>query len=89
VLIQAILRHMADCKTCGRDIEDPGTTSCSKSSFAYDAGEYLTRTPYDDTETAPCSVCHVMPGGVHHDGCYMERYPRCTQRLISCGYVKG
>jgi hypothetical protein len=53
-------------------------------------GEYLPRVPYDDNETERCSVCHIIPGGLHHDGCYMERgwSSRRGQRLISCGCVK-
>ena len=63
------------------------TITCSKNPIAYKDGEYLPRIPYDDNETERCSVCHVMPGGIHHDGCYMERCPRCGKRLISCGCV--
>ena len=60
-------------RDCGRDIEDPGTITCSKNPVAFKNGEYLPRVPYDGNETERCSVCHVMPGGLHHDGCYMER----------------
>ena len=83
------LTGMDDCKRCGRDIEDPKTTTRSRNPVAYEDGEHLPRVPYGNDEKERCSVCHVMPGGLHHDGCYMERCPRCGQRLISCGCVKG
>jgi hypothetical protein len=43
--------RMADCKRCGRDIEDPGTMTCSKNPVAFKDGEYLPRVPYDDNGT--------------------------------------
>ena len=77
---------MADCKRCGRDIEDSRTVTCSKNPVAYNDDTYLPRVPYGNDETDRCSVCNVMRRvAVHHEGCYMERCPRCGKRLVSCG----
>ncbi len=76
---------MADCKQCGRDIEDSRTITCSRNLIAYKDDTYLPRVPYGDDETERCPVCFVVPGGVHHAGCYMERCPKCGKRLVSCG----
>lgn len=32
-----------------------------------------------------CHDCNVAVGQYHHPGCDMERCPKCTGQLISCG----
>lgn len=32
-----------------------------------------------------CGDCGVQAGGFHHLGCDIERCPRCSGQLISCG----
>jgi hypothetical protein len=88
-LLEVFEIPMVDCKRCGRDIDDPKTTTCSKTLVAYKDGEYLPRVLYEGDAAERCSVCNIMPGGVHHEDCYMERCPKCGQRLVSCGCEKG
>ena len=80
---------MTKCRSCGKDPNDPKTQTCSRNYIEYKDGVTLVRVPYDDNETERCPVCAVMPGGLLHDGYYMERCPRCEQRFISCGCLKG
>jgi hypothetical protein len=35
--------------------------------------------------TRRCDDCGVARGGLHHLGCDLQRCPRCTGQLISCG----
>ena len=83
-------KTMTICKHCGKDIEDPRTTTCIKDYIEYQDGLTLPRKPFDDNENERCPVCHVIRGAFHHKGCYVERCPRCGQRLVSCGcLIKG
>ena len=38
-----------------------------------------------DDDTAKCGDCGVGNGCQHHEGCDIERCPRCHLQLISCG----
>ncbi len=76
---------MTTCKHCGKAIDDPHTTTCIRDFIEYQDDVTLQRLRYTDDEKEQCAVCHVNPGAFHHRGCYMERCPRCGQRLISCG----
>ncbi len=73
------------CRQCGKNIHDPRTITCAGGYVDYPNGESHPRIPYPRHETERCPKCGVMPGGFHHEGCYMERCPRCGERLVSCG----
>ena len=79
---------MAECKRCGRDSEDQRTTTCILHSVEYHDDVSFRQLPYPENAEDRCPVCHVIPGGIHHEGCYMERCPRCENRLVSCGCAK-
>jgi hypothetical protein len=64
---------MANYKRCGRDNEDPKTMTCSSQPIEYQDDIAFPRMSYADDERERCFVCHVMLGGIHHEGCYMER----------------
>ena len=32
-----------------------------------------------------CHDCNIIHGNVHHPGCDVERCPRCSGQLITCG----
>ena len=65
--------HMADCKRCGRDIEDLKTITCSKNLVSFEDGEYLPRVPYDDTERSDalfvlsCPVVSITRAAIWKD----------------------
>jgi len=73
------------CRQCGKNIHDPRTTTCAGGYVDYPNGESHPRVPYPKDETERCPKCGVVPGGFHHEGCYMERCPKCGERLVSCG----
>ncbi len=73
------------CRQCGKNIHDPRTITCAGGYVDYPNGESHPRIPYPRHETERCPKCGVMPGGFHHEGCYMERCPKCGERLVSCG----
>lgn len=42
--------------------------------------------PYDDDDGEErCHDCGAKKGNYHHNGCDMERCPKCKGQLISCG----
>jgi len=57
--------------------------SCS-SLFAVVGERRLDRVRHDVSEIARCESCYVMPGGLHHFGCDLERCPNCGGQLIAC-----
>ena len=73
------------CRQCGKNVHDPRTITCAGGYVDYPNGESHPRVPYPRHETERCPKCGVMPGGFHHEGCYMERCPKCGERLVSCG----
>jgi len=76
---------MPACRHCSKDTDDPKTTTCFNGYIEYQDKTSLSRQPFSEDETERCLVCNVLPGAIHHKGCYMERCPRCGKRLISCG----
>lgn len=76
------------CRHCGKNILDPRTTTCAGGYIDYADGESFRRIRYPHDETERCPKCFVNPGGFHHDGCYIERCPRCSERLVSCACKK-
>ena len=84
--------HDADdillCRHCGKNIFDPRTLTCAGGYIDYEDGESFRRMPYPEDEKERCPKCSVSPGGFHHDGCYIERCPRCGERLVSCACKK-
>lgn len=72
------------CRHCGKNMHDPRTTTCAGGYIDYPNGESHPRVPYPADETGRCPRCGVAPGGFHHDDCYIERCPRCGERLVSC-----
>lgn len=76
------------CRHCGKNILDPRTTTCAGGYIDYADSESFPRVRYPDDEKERCPKCHVSPGGFHHDGCYIERCPRCGERLVSCACRK-
>jgi len=73
------------CRQCGKNIHDPRTTTCAGGYVDYPNGESHPRVPYSKDQEDRCPKCGVIPGGFHHEACYMERCPRCGERLVSCG----
>lgn len=76
------------CRHCGKDMSDPRTSTCAGGYIDYADGESFHRIPYPEDEKERCPKCSVSPGGFHHDGCYIERCPRCGERLVSCACKK-
>lgn len=76
------------CRHCGKNMFDPRTLTCAGGYIDYDDGESFHRIPYPDEARERCPKCFAGPGGFHHDGCYMERCPRCGERLVSCACKK-
>ncbi len=77
------------CRHCGKNMLDPRTTTCAGGYIDYQDRESFPRVPYPDDEKDRCPKCAVNPGGFHHDGCYIERCPRCSERLVSCACRKS
>lgn len=69
------------CEFCNREMRE--ALSCIAVVVKCETGEQLAPVAWDDT--VPCHDCGVQPGGFHHPGCDMERCPKCSRQLISCG----
>jgi hypothetical protein len=75
---------MAKCNWCQQEMMDDKTISCSGNTEVKFSGEsHLPSVLYVDN--IRCHDCNVAPNGFHHPGCDMERCPKCSGQLISCG----
>ncbi len=75
---------MAICGWCKKEMTSEKTTTCTENMVVeYPDGTKLDSIPYYDSDK--CHDCYVLNGGKHHPGCDMERCPRCSGQLISCG----
>lgn len=72
------------CERCGKQIDDIRTTKCLNIPIEYEDDIPLRRIPYRQATANRCPVCHVMPGKIHHDGCPVEKCPKCGHKLASC-----
>ena len=72
---------MATCPDCQREMRLAPTCS---STFVAVGKSTLDRVRYPVSEITRCDSCNVMPGGLHHFGCDMERCPNCGGQLIAC-----
>jgi hypothetical protein len=64
---------MADCKRCGRDIEDPKTITCSRQNLRYRDDMYVQRLPNPKNEKERCPLCHIMPEAVSTEKAAIRR----------------
>jgi len=80
---------MAKCDWCEQKMSDAETTTCTgNNKVEFPDGTNLWSIIYDPSYGEAdhrCHDCNVMRGGKHHPGCDMERCPKCSGQLISCG----
>lgn len=53
--------------------------------IVYPDGKELPARPFVDQYGDGCWDCGVSDGNTHHNGCEIERCPRCRGQLIDCG----
>ncbi len=82
---------MVECKACNQDMSK--VDSCNKKFVNISGKKYLRdTTEYDIGDR--CHDCGIKNhnGNIHHNGCDMERCPKCKGQLISCdcdiGYIE-
>lgn len=77
---------MARCDWCNKEMTSDDIKSCDgNKKVEFPDGVSVAPIPYAPDENRRCHDCNVAPGGNHHPGCDMERCPRCSGQLISCG----
>jgi hypothetical protein len=80
------LQAVAICEDCGQEMNE--AASCVVATIELRAGAYERvkwgDEPDDWARGRRCGDCGVVPEGIHHLGCDIERCPRCGQQLIGC-----
>jgi hypothetical protein len=75
------------CPWCEQDTKR--TASCTVQSIEFPDGVKLPPLAYEpEAGAGPCQDCGAPPGGIHHPGCEIERCPRCSGQLLSCGCME-
>jgi hypothetical protein len=78
---------MSRCQWCDQEMSDPATVTCTANTeIEFPDGETLPASTFHfDEPSGRCHDCNIVHGGHHHPGCDVERCPRCSRQLISCG----
>ena len=78
---------MAQCDWCNEEMTDPNIKTCKGNTVVdYPDGSQLpSLDSHFDEPGGRCHDCRIEHGGKHHPGCDVERCPKCTGQLISCG----
>lgn len=77
---------MSVCDLCDKEMSDGKADSCIKLDIEFPTGEKLPQSTYHfDEPTGRCHDCNIKHGGFHHNGCDVEKCPKCSGQLVSCG----
>ena len=81
---------MSSCEWCHKNMLDPEVVTCTGNARIALCGVDYETIAYAAKAMPPehrCHDCNVKIGGKHHPRCDMERCPRCSGQLISCGCI--
>lgn len=73
---------MAICPVCDQEMNT--VASCIERRVGPRWESYAPLVYMNEDAGDRCHDCGVLPGGFHHDGCDMERCPKCDGQLITC-----
>lgn len=76
---------MAECKWCKKDMNKVDSCTGNTSVDYPDGKKMKPSLEHFEEPDGRCHDCNVKHGQPHHPGCDVERCPRCSGQLISCG----
>lgn len=84
------IKRQVRCQDCQQEMTNPKTSTCTHGLIQINGKIYVRNTIYFD-KNERCHDCNIVnkEGNIHHDGCAVERCPKCGGQLLSCNCVKG
>ncbi len=74
------------CDNCDQDMSSNTTITCRELWITFpDGKKWHKNTHHFNEPSGRCHDCNIKHGGFHHNGCDVERCPKCEGQLISCG----